>query len=284
MYRLLDPADSLCEHVRVLKVASHLLIDPSKGKHFRNQDTAHLSDLERIIMRLANLCSLSWDLNMDIPRPILSILEQQWSDVKLSVTNHDRLETKLPLLATPLLRSLRFNATPGPSGTYDKLDGYSKMPELREIMLNAPNLRKLDITFAPYWMNRNSYQHAEALRSFSRLVTARVNMNLNFDASDFVAEYHQDAQGTKPLPPLNIDIARKVTTKLFKGFFLYNPSARLEHLEICFKYTQQDDRGQTYPIDIVLKIRRDRSLGAKSPVDWGYVVEGNGKWRGGYQF
>lgn len=97
----------------------------------------------------------SWDLNMDIPRPILSILEQQWSDVKLSVTNHDRLETKLPLLATPLLRSLRFNATPGPSGTYDKLDGYSKMPELREIMLNAPNLRKLDITFAPYWMNRN---------------------------------------------------------------------------------------------------------------------------------
>lgn len=109
-------------------------------------------------------------------------------------------------------------------------------------------------------------------------------MNLNFDASDFVAEYHQDAQGTKPLPPLNIDIARKVTTKLFKGFFLYNPSARLEHLEICFKYTQQDDRGQTYPIDIVLKIRRDRSLGAKSPVDWGYVVEGNGKWRGGYQF
>ncbi|KAL8752372.1 MAG: hypothetical protein Q9199_005791 [Rusavskia elegans] len=156
LFRLLDPTDSLSEYVRDLKVASDLLIDPSKGRHFRNQDTARPSDLERIITRLVSLSSISWDLNPDIPRPILSILEQQWPYIKLSVTNYDCSETNLSLLATPLLHSLRFKATPGPTGTYDKLDGYSKMPELREIMLNAPNLRKLHITFAAYWTNRNA--------------------------------------------------------------------------------------------------------------------------------
>lgn len=58
VFRLHDPTDSLSEHVRDLKVASDLLIHPSKGRHFRNQDMARLSDLERIITRLASLSSL----------------------------------------------------------------------------------------------------------------------------------------------------------------------------------------------------------------------------------
>ncbi|KAL8658855.1 MAG: hypothetical protein Q9226_000745 [Calogaya cf. arnoldii] len=391
-YRLLDQADSISERVRELSFASATLLNPLRGSPVPNQDMAHRSDLEKIIMRLTSLRSISWDLNIDIPRPIITILEQLRPDVKLSVTVHDRPKTDVSLLATPLLRSLKFNTTPGYPGPYDHWDGYPKMPELKKIMLNTPNLRKLDITFAPYWMNRNavnpralqlpleptdllpplhelilsgppdtyewdpqhckilhqcidwsqlrlldlgqscpgpfieefagslpslrsltmgvrtdearlsiwryedsptcktmkpiipfidtSYQHTDALRSFSRLVTVRVNLNLNFDASVFVPEYPQDAMGSTPLPPLDVGLARKVTVELFKGFFHYDSSARLEQLEVCFKYTVQYDRGQNYPIDSVFKIIRDRSLGAKSPVDGGFVMEGDGKWRG----
>ena len=75
---------------------------------------------------------------MDIPRPILSILEHQWPDIKVS------------LQTSPLLRSLMFTAAPGPIETHDKLDCRCKISEPRNIMVNPPNHRKLGISIAPY--------------------------------------------------------------------------------------------------------------------------------------
>ncbi len=103
-------------------------------------------------------CSLKsrWDVNRDIPPSIMSKLEEHWPNVKLSVKNHDRLATDRPSLSSPLLHSLSFcilNHTATVVAT-DQLEQFSKLPTLREILLESSNLRKLGIKFEYNWMPR----------------------------------------------------------------------------------------------------------------------------------
>lgn len=91
-----------------------------------------------------------------MPPIILSKLESDWPNVKLSVGNHNRPNADTRLLSSPLLTSLSFcvlNHT-ATIGATDQLKQYSRFPELRQILLNTPNLRHLDIQFEYNWIGR----------------------------------------------------------------------------------------------------------------------------------
>ncbi|KAL8832012.1 MAG: hypothetical protein Q9170_005045 [Blastenia crenularia] len=92
-----------------------------------------------------------WDLNLDIPGPIISVMEQTRPDFKLCFRQHNREESDFRRLATPLLHSLSFNASGGPIKTYNRRDRFNKMAALKETLLHAPNLRKLELDFPYHW-------------------------------------------------------------------------------------------------------------------------------------
>ena len=97
-----------------------------------------------------------WDTNARIPENVISNLEQQWPNAKLIVNNYDRAETDTRLLSSPLLHSLSFgilNSTATITAT-NQLEQFSRLPDLRDILLKAPNLRKLDIKLKYNWIQR----------------------------------------------------------------------------------------------------------------------------------
>lgn len=98
----------------------------------------------------------SWNIKRPIPEAIIEKLEQRWPDVILSVDAHNHPITDKRSLYSPLLHSLSFcilNHTATVTAT-SQLEQYSKLPELREVLLRSPNLRKLDIKFEYNWMSR----------------------------------------------------------------------------------------------------------------------------------
>ncbi|KAL8708377.1 MAG: hypothetical protein Q9220_006758 [cf. Caloplaca sp. 1 TL-2023] len=130
-------------------------------RHGSGQDRdAHeldTGDLERIIGRLTNLHHFTWDVNRDIPNCLLSKLEQQWPKAYLSIGDHDRAMTDFRALTSPLTQSMNFcilNHTATITAT-DQLEQYSKLPELRDILLKVPQLRKLNIKFVYNWIPRH---------------------------------------------------------------------------------------------------------------------------------
>lgn len=123
-------------------------------------------------------------------------------------------------------------------------------------------------------------KYTDALAHFNHLHTLKVFVHLREDASDFVAEYHQDVYGSKPMPNLKADLARIVSTRLFKSFFSRDRYARLRYLEVSFRHVMQEDRGQCYPVSCSSKVRRLVRDDAPSPLGGGFEVECDGKWRG----
>lgn len=98
----------------------------------------------------------SWDANIEMPARAIHRLEQQWPNAKLVVDRHDRADNAVRLLSSPLLYSLKYstqNHTATVTAT-DQLAQYSKLPELREILLKSPNLKKLDINFKYNWIEQ----------------------------------------------------------------------------------------------------------------------------------
>ena len=70
--------------------------------------------------------------------------------------NHPTIDTRS--LYSPLLRSLSFcilNHTATVTATR-QLEQYSKLPELREVLLRSSNLQKLDIKFEYNWLDRKA--------------------------------------------------------------------------------------------------------------------------------
>ena len=120
------------------------------------------------------------------------------------------------------------------------------------------------------------------MATFSRIRRLKVIVELNRDASDFSAKYHQDVYGSVTLPPLNDALAREVTEGLFKDFFKYNSYARLHSLEVCFIRKEEADRGQTSNIEFPFKIVRSIRDDAPSPSDGGYELFSPGKWLRGW--
>lgn len=84
--------------------------------------------------------------------------------------------------------------------------------------------------------------------------------------------------GSKPMPPLNLEIARKVAVTLFKAFYEHDPGAVLIYLELCFKHKRVEDRGQCYPVESPVTIRRSERDDAPSPVHGGFTIEAHGRW------
>ena len=97
-----------------------------------------------------------WNVNRDIPERLISTLEKQWPSVKLSAENHDRELTDTRLLSSPLLQFLSFGTVNGRTscGFSDGLAHYSKLPELKAILLMIPHLRKLNVRFRYNWRRR----------------------------------------------------------------------------------------------------------------------------------
>ena len=98
----------------------------------------------------------SWNVKRPIPEAIIAKLEQTWPDVILSLGAHNHPTTDTRSLYSPLLRSLSFcilNHTASVTATR-QLEQHSKLPELLEILLRSPSLRKLDIKFEYNWLDR----------------------------------------------------------------------------------------------------------------------------------
>ncbi|KAL8947811.1 MAG: hypothetical protein Q9222_005950, partial [Ikaeria aurantiellina] len=126
------------------------------SNHDHDRDEIDSDDLEKILGRLSNLHHFTWDVNRDIPTSVILRLEQHWPDVHLSIGDHDRATTDFRALTSPLLQSMSFcilNHTATTTATH-QLEQYSKLPELRDILLKVPNLRKLDIKFVYNWIPR----------------------------------------------------------------------------------------------------------------------------------
>ena len=97
-----------------------------------------------------------WDTNATIPERVISRLEQQWPNTMLMVNNYDRADTDTRLLLSPLLYSLSFgvlNSTATVTSTH-QLEQFSRLPDLKDILLKTPNLKILDIRFKYNWMYR----------------------------------------------------------------------------------------------------------------------------------
>lgn len=82
------------------------------------------------------------------------------------------------LLSSPLLHSLSFGIfnTTAEVGLSRQLEQYSKLPELREILLNTPGLKKLDIRFRYHWMGPAS--------DFSGIMAVPRVLNIPLKGSD----------------------------------------------------------------------------------------------------
>ncbi|KAL8663237.1 MAG: hypothetical protein Q9168_008127 [Polycauliona sp. 1 TL-2023] len=154
--RLLDPDDDLSRHVRHLVVSNTKRAYTNFGKSQKSSDDFRPGDLEAVIGRLYRLHTFSWNVKRPIPEAIIAKLEQKWPDVNVSVGAHNHPTTDTRLLYSPLLRSLSYcilNHTATVTATR-QLEQYSKLPELREVLLRSPRLRKLDIKFEYNWMDR----------------------------------------------------------------------------------------------------------------------------------
>ncbi|KAL8766627.1 MAG: hypothetical protein Q9209_006644 [Squamulea sp. 1 TL-2023] len=153
--RLLDTTDDLSLHVRDLVVSGTRRGSTNVG-NLKETSDHFLGDLERVIGKLHRLQSFSWNVRRPIPEAIIVMLEQDWPNITLSAGSHDLPITDTRLLYSPLLRSLSFcilNHTATVTATRQP-EQYSKLPELREVLLRNPNLRKLSIEFEYNWIDR----------------------------------------------------------------------------------------------------------------------------------
>ncbi|KAL8696302.1 MAG: hypothetical protein Q9224_002865 [Gallowayella concinna] len=123
-----------------------------------------------------------------------------------------------------------------------------------------------------------SREHVRAVTLFDRLDTLKVFVELNYRASDFSPQYYRDVDGSGPMPPLDLKVARGAAVFLFKSFFVNNPYAHLRSLEICFLRQRLEDRGQKFDNENSIKITRLERDDAPGPLDGGYIIEGSGNW------
>ncbi len=117
-----------------------------------------LSDLQALFVLIADdqpicLCDNSWNANTDTPECVVAILEKQWPGAKLIVGKHDRRDTDTRLLSSPLLYALTFGINNWKRSD-ESQEQHSKLPELRDILLKNPQLRKLDIKTKYSWIQR----------------------------------------------------------------------------------------------------------------------------------
>ena len=89
------------------------------------------------------------------------------------------------LLSSPLLHSISFGIfnTSATVGLSQQLEQYSKLPELREILLNTPSLRKLDIRFRYHWMG--------PAIEFSGITAKPHVLNIPINRSDQLPSLHE---------------------------------------------------------------------------------------------
>lgn len=129
--------------------------------------------------------------------------------------------------------------------------------------------------------------YVESLACLNCIQNAKVFVILNDEfladyngaaATDFVAVYSQDDYGSKPMPPLNEQLALKVTTKLFRRFFENASNARLRSLEVSFKYKEIFDRAQTNDAEHPIRVRQLEGQGAPNPLEGGFTIESPRKW------
>ena len=147
--RLLDPNNRLSEFVRELKILE------CKGNH--GILAANLCNIIQCLPHLHTFTCESRDSRTDskIPDEVIQALAQYHPQADLVVQKHDRADTDWTLLSTPLLHSLSFsihNYTATVTAT-DQREQYSKLPELRKVLLQSPNLKKLNIEFKRNWIN-----------------------------------------------------------------------------------------------------------------------------------
>ena len=120
----------------------------------------------------------SWASNVSIPVSVITVLEKQWPNVKLIASNHHRIDTDIRLLSSTLLHSLTFGIFNWKTGP-NVLEQYSRLPELKEVLLKSSQLRKLDIRTKYSWIGEKSPE------SEARL------MNLPLDPSDRLPPLHE---------------------------------------------------------------------------------------------
>ncbi|KAL8976447.1 MAG: hypothetical protein Q9205_007545, partial [Flavoplaca limonia] len=156
--RLLDPNDDLYLHVRHLIVSNTKRAYTNYGKLQKVSKDFRPGDLVAVIERLHRLLAFRWNVKRPIPEAIIAKLEHRWPDAILSVGAHNHPTIDTRSLYSPLLRSLSFcilNHTATVTAT-SQLEQYSKLPELREILLRSSNLQKLDIKFEYNWLDRKA--------------------------------------------------------------------------------------------------------------------------------
>lgn len=129
-------------------------------------------------MQEKHLRGISWAVNADLPERVISQLEKQWPSVKLIVSEYDRMGTDTRILSSPLLHELTFGINNWKSG-YEVQEQYSRLPKLREVLLESPQLKKLDIRTQYSWLQRGIWPgHTTTFETRPRL------LNLPLQPSD----------------------------------------------------------------------------------------------------
>lgn len=82
---------------------------------------------------------------------MVSKLEKQWPDVKVNVKHNHPRDIDKRLMASPLLHGLTFGINNWKMG-HEAHEQFTRLPELRDILLNNPQLRVLDIKTKYSWM------------------------------------------------------------------------------------------------------------------------------------
>lgn len=154
-----------------------------------------------------------WEVDRDIPEPVISKLEEHYPNVKLSVANHNRLFMDIRLSSSPLLHSLSFRVLNYTATVVEKHQSRqcSELSDLREVLLRAPSLRKLDINF----------DHSPNVRRTKRFITIFTRAVLNLPLTP-----------TDRLPPL-----QELTFSGLPAMYIFDP----EHCKVlsqCMDWTQ----------------------------------------------
>ncbi|KAL8911462.1 MAG: hypothetical protein Q9172_007673, partial [Xanthocarpia lactea] len=161
MESLSDPNNDLYLHVRHLVILDYI-VGVGMGL---SDEVGHEYDLNSMISRLRrlqyfrygndplvvidNYICRSWYIESPIPDSLLAKLEHYHPDVKLLVGSYNQPIIGTRLFSSPSLYALGFcilNHFPTSTASR-QLKQCSRLPELREVLLRSPNLRRLDIMF-----------------------------------------------------------------------------------------------------------------------------------------
>ena len=126
------------------------------------------------------------------------------------------------------------------------------------------------------YKSKQPRDYIDTLVTLNRLKSLKIAVELRMEASEFSGECGPSVGMGTDLPPLDETLGRKVTIDTFGAFFINDPNARLNYLEVCFTRTIGEiwNPSVSFPIGIQ-RVERDD---APSRDQGGFNLGSSGGW------